>query len=101
MLQELAHWYGATLAVDSQKASLILQLLCSGSIVRLVFLTRKSTATFSWPVKHCADVLQMFAREMAAGWTSWGNEVLKFQSADRFVDKGGGHSPDVGDFDAL
>jgi N6-adenosine-specific RNA methylase IME4 len=21
----------------------------------------------------------MFAREMAAGWTSWGNEALKFQ----------------------
>lgn len=27
---------------------------------------------------------QMFAREMAADWTSWGNEVLKFQLTDRF-----------------
>ena len=29
--------------------------------------------------------LQMFARELAKGWTSWGNEVLKFQTLDNFV----------------
>lgn len=28
--------------------------------------------------------LQMFARELHSGWTSWGNEVLKLQSASRF-----------------
>jgi N6-adenosine-specific RNA methylase IME4 len=27
---------------------------------------------------------QMFARELAAGWTSWGNEVLRFQTSDCF-----------------
>lgn len=28
---------------------------------------------------------QMFARELHAGWTSWGNEVLKFQSTPRYL----------------
>jgi hypothetical protein len=31
-------------------------------------------------------MLQMFARELAAGWTSWGNEVLRFQTLDNFVE---------------
>lgn len=26
----------------------------------------------------------MFAREMHSGWTSWGNEALKFQSTSYF-----------------
>ncbi len=29
--------------------------------------------------------LQMFARELAAGWTSWGNEALRFQTMDCFM----------------
>lgn len=28
--------------------------------------------------------LELFAREMQAGWTSWGNEVLRFQDAHLF-----------------
>ncbi len=28
---------------------------------------------------------QLFARNLTAGWTSWGNEVLRFQTLDRFV----------------
>ncbi|MEW5311052.1 MAG: hypothetical protein WDW38_002798 [Sanguina aurantia] len=33
--------------------------------------------------------LELFAREMQAGWTSWGNEVLRFQDAHLFgVDEG-------------
>ena len=30
---------------------------------------------------HAADLncLEMFARNLVPGWTSWGNEVLKFQ----------------------
>ena len=31
--------------------------------------------------------LQMFARELAADWTSWGNEALRFQTLDHFIDK--------------
>ena len=33
--------------------------------------------------------LQMFARELAAGWTSWGNEVLRYQTLDNFVKQDG------------
>lgn len=33
---------------------------------------------------HSSCPLQMFARELHSGWTSWGNEVLKFQSASCF-----------------
>ncbi|CAL8472253.1 g11795 [Coccomyxa elongata] len=29
--------------------------------------------------------LEMFARELAAGWTSWGNEALRFQTTDCFM----------------
>ena len=29
-------------------------------------------------------LLQMFARELTAGWTSWGNEVLRFQQMKHF-----------------
>ena len=29
-------------------------------------------------------VLQMFARELTAGWTSWGNQVLHFQQKHFF-----------------
>lgn len=29
-------------------------------------------------------ILQMFARELIAGWTSWGNEVLHFQQKRLF-----------------
>eukprot|EP00884_Botryococcus_braunii_P017054 jgi/Botrbrau1/4031/Bobra.0016s0038.1 len=31
-----------------------------------------------------ARCLEMFARDLAADWTSWGNEVLHFQTMDRF-----------------
>jgi hypothetical protein len=38
----------------------------------------------------CCVCLQMFARELTSGWTSWGNEVLKFQGRRHLVplDKG-------------
>ena len=32
--------------------------------------------------------LQMFARELHSGWTSWGNEALKFQSTHNFLHTG-------------
>lgn len=31
--------------------------------------------------------LEIFARNLTAGWTSWGNEVLKFQSAECWTEK--------------
>lgn len=34
-------------------------------------------------VNHLCS-LQMFARELIAGWTSWGNQVLHFQQKDLF-----------------
>eukprot|EP00899_Mesostigma_viride_P020179 jgi/Mesvir1/28162/Mv04724-RA.1 len=30
--------------------------------------------------------LELFARELSAGWLSWGNEPLKFQSIDHFLE---------------
>jgi hypothetical protein len=35
---------------------------------------------------------QMFARELAADWTSWGNEVLRFQTLDRWEWVGPDHA---------
>ena len=35
-------------------------------------------------VEMLTALMQMFARELAADWTSWGNEVLRFQTLDRF-----------------
>ncbi len=29
--------------------------------------------------------MQMFARELAEGWSSWGNEVLKFQQLGTYL----------------
>ena len=29
--------------------------------------------------------MQLFARNLTAGWTSWGNEALRFQTLDHFV----------------
>jgi len=34
---------------------------------------------------HGPRLLEMFARELEAGWTSWGNEVLKFQDRRFFA----------------
>ncbi|PKA53630.1 Methyltransferase-like protein 2 [Apostasia shenzhenica] len=31
--------------------------------------------------------LELFARELVAGWTSWGNEVLRFQDSTYFCEK--------------
>ncbi|GMH37806.1 hypothetical protein BSKO_05679 [Bryopsis sp. KO-2023] len=36
----------------------------------------------SSPFSNC---LEMFARELTPGWSSWGNEVLHFQNSHRFV----------------
>ncbi|KAJ1190950.1 hypothetical protein NDU88_000268 [Pleurodeles waltl] len=35
-------------------------------------------------IKPGAECLELFARNLQAGWTSWGNEVLKFQHIDYF-----------------
>jgi N6-adenosine-specific RNA methylase IME4 len=37
-------------------------------------------------VKPAPRCLELFARELEAGWTSWGNEVLKFQDIRLFTD---------------
>lgn len=31
------------------------------------------------------ECLELFARNLQPGWTSWGNEVLKFQHMDYFI----------------
>ncbi|NWJ01073.1 METL4 protein, partial [Crypturellus undulatus] len=36
-------------------------------------------------VKPDAECLELFARNLQPGWTSWGNEVLKFQHIDYFT----------------
>ncbi|XP_073535223.1 N(6)-adenine-specific methyltransferase METTL4 isoform X2 [Phyllobates terribilis] len=36
-------------------------------------------------VKPDAERLELFARNLQPGWTSWGNEVLKFQHMDYFI----------------
>ncbi|XP_030045979.1 N(6)-adenine-specific methyltransferase METTL4 isoform X2 [Microcaecilia unicolor] len=36
-------------------------------------------------VKSEAKCLELFARSLQPGWTSWGNEVLKFQHIDYFI----------------
>ncbi|XP_047554178.1 N(6)-adenine-specific methyltransferase METTL4 isoform X2 [Lutra lutra] len=36
-------------------------------------------------VKPDGEYLELFARNLQPGWTSWGNEVLKFQHMDYFV----------------
>ncbi|KGL82546.1 Methyltransferase-like 4, partial [Tinamus guttatus] len=36
-------------------------------------------------VKPGAECLELFARNLQPGWTSWGNEVLKFQHIDYFT----------------
>ncbi|XP_072267460.1 N(6)-adenine-specific methyltransferase METTL4 [Pyxicephalus adspersus] len=36
-------------------------------------------------VKPDVECLELFARNLQPGWTSWGNEVLKFQHMDYFI----------------
>ncbi|XP_003464466.2 N(6)-adenine-specific methyltransferase METTL4 isoform X2 [Cavia porcellus] len=36
-------------------------------------------------IKPGGECLELFARSLQPGWTSWGNEVLKFQHVDYFV----------------
>lgn len=36
-------------------------------------------------IKPDAECLELFARNLQPGWTSWGNEVLKFQHIDYFT----------------
>lgn len=36
-------------------------------------------------IKPDAECLELFARYLQPGWTSWGNEVLKFQHIDYFI----------------
>ncbi|ELR57869.1 Methyltransferase-like protein 4 [Bos mutus] len=36
-------------------------------------------------IKPEGECLELFARNLQPGWTSWGNEVLKFQHMDYFV----------------
>ncbi|XP_075069475.1 N(6)-adenine-specific methyltransferase METTL4 isoform X1 [Mixophyes fleayi] len=36
-------------------------------------------------VKQDVEYLELFARNLQPGWTSWGNEVLKFQHVDYFI----------------
>jgi len=34
-----------------------------------------------------ARCIELFARELTAGWTSWGNEILHFQESRYFMNK--------------
>ncbi|XP_075388969.1 N(6)-adenine-specific methyltransferase METTL4 [Tenrec ecaudatus] len=36
-------------------------------------------------IKPGGEYLELFARNLQPGWTSWGNEVLKFQHLDYFI----------------
>ncbi|XP_037364669.1 N(6)-adenine-specific methyltransferase METTL4 isoform X4 [Talpa occidentalis] len=36
-------------------------------------------------IKPNGECLELFARNLQPGWTSWGNEVLKFQHVDYFI----------------
>lgn len=36
-------------------------------------------------IKPDGEYLELFARNLLPGWTSWGNEVLKFQHVDYFI----------------
>ncbi|EHB18686.1 Methyltransferase-like protein 4 [Heterocephalus glaber] len=36
-------------------------------------------------IKPDGECLELFARNLQPGWTSWGNEVLKFQHMDYFI----------------
>ncbi|XP_058412855.1 N(6)-adenine-specific methyltransferase METTL4 isoform X5 [Diceros bicornis minor] len=36
-------------------------------------------------IKPDGECLELFARNLQPGWTSWGNEVLKFQHVDYFI----------------
>ncbi|NXK14989.1 METL4 protein, partial [Herpetotheres cachinnans] len=43
------------------------------------------TAVLAEFVKPDVECLELFARNLQPGWTSWGNEVLKFQHTDYFT----------------
>uniref|UniRef100_A0A8B9TRB1 Methyltransferase like 4 n=1 Tax=Anas platyrhynchos TaxID=8839 RepID=A0A8B9TRB1_ANAPL len=43
------------------------------------------TAVLAEFVKPDVECLELFARNLQPGWTSWGNEVLKFQHIDYFT----------------
>ncbi|XP_048219636.1 N(6)-adenine-specific methyltransferase METTL4 isoform X3 [Perognathus longimembris pacificus] len=42
-------------------------------------------------IKPDGECLELFARNLQPGWTSWGNEVLKFQHVDYFIALESGH----------
>ncbi|MEE6464353.1 hypothetical protein FKM82_006235 [Ascaphus truei] len=42
-------------------------------------------------VKPDVECLELFARSLQPGWSSWGNEVLKFQHMDYFIPRGTGN----------
>lgn len=42
-------------------------------------------------VKPDVERLELFARNLQPGWTSWGNEVLKFQHMDYFISSESGN----------
>ncbi|NWH65272.1 METL4 protein, partial [Geococcyx californianus] len=43
------------------------------------------TAVLAEFIKPDVECLELFARNLQPGWTSWGNEVLKFQRMDYFT----------------
>ncbi|XP_065608060.1 N(6)-adenine-specific methyltransferase METTL4 isoform X2 [Cyrtonyx montezumae] len=43
------------------------------------------TAVLAEFIKPGVECLELFARNLQPGWTSWGNEVLKFQHIDYFT----------------
>ncbi|NXF71671.1 METL4 protein, partial [Sclerurus mexicanus] len=43
------------------------------------------TAVLAEFIKPDVECLELFARNLQPGWTSWGNEVLKFQHTDYFT----------------
>lgn len=59
-------------------------IVCAIVIV-VVFFFFSCTAVLAEFIKPDVECLELFARNLQPGWTSWGNEVLKFQHIDYFT----------------
>lgn len=55
------------------------------TFVTVIFFFFSCTAVLAEFIKPDVECLELFARNLQPGWTSWGNEVLKFQHMDYFT----------------
>lgn len=53
----------------------------------LVSLTVTELLSEYIPGQRPSRCIELFGRELAAGWTSWGNEPLHFQDSRYFLEK--------------